>query len=199
MRQRGTARRLQDQLETTLRVAMSSITSVAPNSFIPAARSGRPTTAVTRAPDRAASCTAMVPTPPAAPVISTRLPSSGAPWRNVRKRGQAGDRQRRRLCETDIVGQHRHAMARHRDALRPAELVGQRHDACACRRAIAVLCLLQHDTAHVLAGHPSFAIVAHRAQFAAVEREGVNRDKRLVALRRGSGSSRSSTGPCRSV
>ena len=38
-----------------------------------------PTIAVTRAPERAANCTARLPTPPAAPVIKTRLPRSGAP------------------------------------------------------------------------------------------------------------------------
>src|SRR5271167_3400366 len=64
--------------------SMPTTTSVAPNSRSPAARSGRPATAVTCAPERAASCTARWPTPPAAPVISTRLPSNGAPCRNVR-------------------------------------------------------------------------------------------------------------------
>ena len=58
--------------------------SAAPSPSRTLARSALPTTAVTLAPERAASCTARLPTPPAAPVISTRLPSSGAPWRRVR-------------------------------------------------------------------------------------------------------------------
>ena len=51
-------------------------TSDAPSSRRPSARSGRPTTAVTNAPFWAASCTANRPTPPAAPVTATRLPST---------------------------------------------------------------------------------------------------------------------------
>ena len=74
-------------------------------------------------------------------------------------------------------------MARHRDALRPAELIGQRDDTRTGRRSAAVLRLLQHDTGNILAGNPSLAIVADRAQLAAVERERMNRDERFVALR----------------
>ncbi len=47
---------------------------------------------------------ARLPTPPAAPVINTRLPSSGAPCRKVRNAVKPGDRQCRRLVEEDIVG-----------------------------------------------------------------------------------------------
>ena len=55
-------------------------TSFAPSSAKPAARSGRPTMPVTWAPPRWASCTANRPTPPAAPVMATRVPRS-APCR----------------------------------------------------------------------------------------------------------------------
>ena len=60
-------------------------TAVAPRSARPLARSGRPTTPVTSAPARAASCTAKRPTPPAAPVISARRPSRAPPRRTVRR------------------------------------------------------------------------------------------------------------------
>ena len=63
---------------------MSVTTSAAPSPSNTRARSRLPAIAVTRAPERAASCTARLPTPPAAPVISTRLPSNGAPCRKVR-------------------------------------------------------------------------------------------------------------------
>ena len=59
--------------------SIRSITASAPISRMPAARSGPPTSAVTWPPWRRANWTANRPTPPAAPVISTRLPSSGAP------------------------------------------------------------------------------------------------------------------------
>src|SRR5215472_5400981 len=63
-------------------LSMPSTISSTPSRCRP--RSGRLTTAVTCAPDRAAIWVARCPTPPAAPVIKTRLPSSGAPWRNAR-------------------------------------------------------------------------------------------------------------------
>lgn len=64
--------------------SISVTISAAPSPSMIRARSGPPTIAVTRAPEREASCTARLPTPPAVPVISTRFPSNGPPWRKVR-------------------------------------------------------------------------------------------------------------------
>ena len=132
-------------------------------------------------------------------MTSTRLPNSGAPWRNVRERGQPRDRQRRRLREADVVRQRGHAVAGHRNALCPAEFIGQCDDARAGRRAAAVCRLLQHDARNVLAWDPAFPVVAHRAQFAAVERKRMHRNESLGAVGQWFRKSRNSRGALPSV
>ena len=57
--------------------ASPTTTSAAPSAFNPAPRAVEPTAAITWAPARAASCTANRPTPPDAPVMSTRRPTTG--------------------------------------------------------------------------------------------------------------------------
>jgi predicted metal-dependent hydrolase len=96
--------------------------------------------------------------------------------------GEPSHRQRRSLCEADAVGQPRHAMSSHRDALRPTEFVGQSDDARTARRTAAILRLLYHNAGHILARDPALPVVADRAQLAAIQRERMNRNQRLVAL-----------------
>ena len=67
---------LEDRVERRRRPSRSKTTSRAPSSRSPRPRSALRATAVTCAPARAASWTAKRPTPPLAPVTSTRLPST---------------------------------------------------------------------------------------------------------------------------
>jgi hypothetical protein len=63
----------------------------------------------------------------------------------------------------------------------PAGLVGQRDDTAPAADTAEIL-RASGDTAHVLAGQPSFPVVAHRARSPQLRRNGVDRDERLVAL-----------------
>src|SRR6266851_8466285 len=74
-------------------------------------------------------------------------------------------------------------MPQHRYTLRPAEFVGQRDDTRAGRWTAAIFRLLQYNSGDVLAGDPTFLVVAERAQFTAVDGESVDCDQRFVALR----------------
>ena len=153
--ERCPAGRFEDQREGALRLVDALDDLVGPAQMRGRAR-GWPTTAVTRAPDRAAIWVARCPTPPAAPVISTRLPSSGAPWRKVRNAVSPATGKAAASSKRDIVGQRRHAVGGHGGALRPARIVGQRDDA-RCRRSgrSPSAAALYHHAADVLAGPPA--------------------------------------------
>ncbi|TLZ31313.1 MAG: hypothetical protein E6K32_20105 [Gammaproteobacteria bacterium] len=99
------------------------------------------------------------------------------------QRGEAGDRQCRGLLEKDIVGQCRHAVGRHCGALCPSGIVGQCDDARARLGPTAVGRRLNHDSADVLTGPPTFRADLKQPQFATVERKRAHLDDRLVRRR----------------
>jgi hypothetical protein len=99
------------------------------------------------------------------------------------QRGQAGDRQRRCGGKADSIGQYGDAPRRHRGAFRPAELVHQRDNTCASRRAGPIRRLPQHNATDVLAGDPALLVIAERAQLAAIKRKRLHRNQRLMQAR----------------
>ena len=144
-------------------------------------RSGLPTTAVTRAPDRAASCTARLPDPAGGAGDQHPLAEQRRAVAQGAQRRQAGDRQGRGILERDIVRQappcggparRRAAPSRHcRSARRPACRPAGR-----CRRPRP----RSTTPADVLAGPPAFGPDLEQPQFAAVQRKGLHLDQRLV-------------------
>ena len=150
---------------------------------MPAALEAEPTTAVTCAPDRAAICTAICPTPPGRAGDQHPLAEQRRAVAQCAQRRQPGDRQGRRLFEADVVRQCRHPVGRRRDALRPAGIVGQRDDPGPGFGAAAVGRLMQDHAADVLTRPPALGPDLHQPQFAAVQRKGAHLDHRLVRCR----------------
>ncbi len=71
-------------------------------------------------------------------------------------------------------------MARHRGALGPAGLIDERDDPGARGEAAAVGGGASHHPGDVLAGTPALRPDLEQPEFAAVQREGMHRDQRLV-------------------
>ena len=116
----------------------SWMTSSAPRSVRPRARSGLAETAVTCAPPMWASWTAKRPTPPLAPVTSTRRRDRVAADVERQQRGDPGDGQRRGLGEAHRVGQDGDARASAPRRAAPTPCRGRADDAGALGRAAAV-------------------------------------------------------------
>ncbi len=94
--------------------------------------------------------------------------------------GEAGDRQRRRHFGRDALGDDGGAGDRHRDALGPAAGVEQGDDARAGRGARAELRGRDHGARDVPAGHGPLGRARGAADFAAIERDGLDMQQQLV-------------------
>ena len=101
--------------------------------------SARRTWPHTIAPDAAASCTAMWPTPPLVPSTRTFLAEQQPALPQRMQCGEAGHRQGRRLRVAHAIGQHRDVLHRHANAFGPGAAQEIADDARAGRRATALL------------------------------------------------------------
>jgi hypothetical protein len=97
------------------------------------------------------------------------------------QRGQPGYWQSGGLTEGDALWQHGQARGRHGDALGPAGLVNQPHDAAADGRAGAVGGGLDDRAGDVLARPPAGRPGRQQAQLAAIDRHRPDADDGLIA------------------
>ena len=129
------------------------------------------------------------------------LPQQRRAVAQAAQRGQPGDRQAAAAANETVSAIGAMRWSRHRGALGPALPVAQRDDPRAGGRAAAVRGGAQHHPGDVLAGAPTFRPHLEQAQFAAVEREGMDRNERLIRPQLGLGdlADRDRLGPGRGV
>jgi hypothetical protein len=99
------------------------------------------------------------------------------------QRRQPRDRQRRGGGEAHLVGQRGEAVGRDRRALGPAVPIHEPDHTRAFLRAAAIGRGFEDGAADILSRLPAFRPDAHQGQFAAIEREGVDGDQRLMRRR----------------
>ena len=158
---------------------MSDATSSAPSSRSPAALAEPlPTSAVTSAPPRCASWIANRPTPPEAPVTSTRRPRMAGPSRSILQPRQAGRRERRALGEGDAIGQPGDPSLRGRHPLGPGLAFPEPDHSGAGPKA--VLDVGQQDAGEVPTRSPAVSGRPEHPQLAPIDRERANLDERLA-------------------
>jgi len=95
-------------------------------------------------------------------------------------RRDAGDGQRRRLLEADLIGNLGEHVGAHRRELRPRSDLNETHDADPVRRPAAVRGRHPYDARHVPPRHRAGLHGGEARGLAAIEAEGPDLDERLV-------------------
>ena len=155
-------------------------TAWAPSARAASARCSPLTSAVTCAPPATASCTANEPTPPVAPVTSTRRPSRSPPSRSARRAVSPATGSAAASAKVTASGSAASAMAGHGTPARPAAAVGRSGNARPGRRAAAVGGRARDHAGEVLARAPAVGALLEQVQLAAVDRVRADVDERVV-------------------